>query len=97
MHYGTIVLYRPAKGFGFIREPDRPSDLFFHATQFEGSEELIRVGARVEYSLGEHNGKPVARAIRLLDAGDNVEQEFHLARAVLKEGSTHESDARSNR
>ena len=65
--FGTIQHYRPDKGFGFIRSADHLADLFFHVTEFHGSPELLRVGAKVEFNLGERKGKRIARDVRLLE------------------------------
>ena len=68
--YGNIVLFKPDRGFGFLRQADRLSDLFFHASEFAGDRGQLSVGALVEFSLGERKGKIVARDIRLLEAAD---------------------------
>jgi len=65
--FGTVVFYRREKGYGFVRQAEQLSDLFFHASEFEGNENLLRVGAKVEFTFGEHKGKRVARNVRLLE------------------------------
>jgi cold shock CspA family protein len=66
------VKFNGDRGFGFIRQAERLADLFFHASEFSGDEGLLRVGAKVEFDLGEHKGKIVARDVRLLEAGGGV-------------------------
>ena len=67
--YGTIVFYKSDRSFGFIRQAERPADIFFHASEFSGNPQLLITGATVEFSLGERKGKTVARDIRLLESG----------------------------
>jgi cold shock CspA family protein len=61
-HTGTIVTWKSEKHFGFLR-PDFPGDdLFFHGTSCVAV--APAVGLRVSYSIGRHNGKLRAEAIR---------------------------------
>lgn len=73
--FGNIVMFKPDRAFGFIRQAERLSDLFFHASEFEGDPAQLSVGALVEFTIGERKGKTVARDIRLLEsAGGGNEQ-----------------------
>ena len=72
--YGTVVLYKPEKGFGFIRQSDKPADTFFHFSEFAGDPTSLKVGAVGEFNLGERKGKTVAREIRLLEPGATNER-----------------------
>jgi cold shock CspA family protein len=67
--FGTVVDYFPARGFGFVRQAERPADIFFHLSEFRGNPDALTEGAKVEFSLGERKGKVVARDVRLLEAG----------------------------
>lgn len=55
--FGTIVLHKSDRSFGFIRQAERPADIFFHASEFNGDPGLLEAGAAVEFSLGERKGK----------------------------------------
>ena len=66
--FGTIVLYRADRGFGFILpegEPSNGKDLFFHRTNVDGSGfDALREGELVTYELGtdERRGTPSCRS-----------------------------------
>ncbi len=62
MHYGTVVEYFPAKGFGFIR-PDFGLDVFFHITALGACEQhpQIEPGQMVKYELAS-SAEPNAQA-----------------------------------
>jgi cold shock CspA family protein len=81
--FGTIVFYNSERGFGFLRRAGHPADLFFHYREFDGDEELLRVGAKFEFEIGEQKGKPVARDMRLIVEAD---VEADAVRAVLGSG-----------
>jgi cold shock CspA family protein len=69
MPRGVLKNWFPGKSFGFIKRPGE-KDVFAHICQFEGHDtmrEEPRVGAEVEYEPGEHNGKPCATKIRILE------------------------------
>jgi len=72
--FGTIVLFKPDRAYGFLRQAERPADIFFHASEFSGDPNLLAIGAKVEFNLGERKGKTVARDIRLLESGVGNEQ-----------------------
>lgn len=42
--FGTVVFWRPDKGYGFIRQADRPDDIFFNVSEFAGDPKLIVKG-----------------------------------------------------
>jgi cold shock CspA family protein len=67
MHYGTIVQFFPAKGFGFIRA-DSGSDVFFHVTAIGACDDQpqIEVGHLVKFEL-EPGEESKARFVELAD------------------------------
>lgn len=69
--FGTVVVWKPERGFGFVRVNDQPADIFFHVSEFKGDEAQIIKGALVELRLGEYKGKPVARDLQLLQAASD--------------------------
>ena len=72
--FGTVVFYKAEKAYGFLRQAERPSDIFFHLSEVSGDPNSLRTGASVEFSLGERKGKPIARDIRLLTTGADDER-----------------------
>jgi cold shock CspA family protein len=67
---GTVRLFSP-RGFGFI-SCDGNDDLFFHVSQLppgEYGKKSIAEGTVVEFELGNHKGREVAKRISIIDAG----------------------------
>lgn len=65
--FGTIRLFHE-RGFGFIRLAPPNEDLVFHLSEFDGDESQLVKGTPVEFEIGSHKGKRVARNIRILQA-----------------------------
>ncbi len=66
-YQGNVKFYNHVKGYGFIsRENDQP-DLFVHISEFRknGIKKVIE-GMTVEYTIEDHNGKPVATNISVI-------------------------------
>lgn len=72
--YGIVFSFA-GRGYGFIRQssPDQ-EDLFFHVSELTFPPEQVRKGLPVEFEVGKHKGKPVARNVRLLESGADDEQ-----------------------
>jgi cold shock CspA family protein len=90
--FGTIVLWKPDRGFGFIRQAGRPEDIFFNVAEFAGDQMLLAKGALVEFDLGSWKSKIVARDVRILtseeaDVTASVAAEAQAVRAVLGSGA----------
>ena len=68
--FGTVVYWRPDKGYGFIRQADRPDDLFFNVSEFAGDPKVILKGTKVEFGIGAWKGKTVARDVHLLESAE---------------------------
>jgi cold shock CspA family protein len=63
--FATIRMFNAQRGFGFLRNPTGADDWFFHFSEVKGlQKEDIKPEMLVEFSLGEHRGKPVARDLR---------------------------------
>ncbi len=61
---GTVTRWDTARGFGFIRSPDTPADVFFHVRDFRGAEPP-REGLRVVFEEIHVGGKgPRAMAVQ---------------------------------
>ena len=61
-HTGHIARWDDTRGFGFIRSPDVPADVFFHARDFGG---VPVVGMAVRFELIHVGGKgPRAMAVK---------------------------------
>jgi cold shock CspA family protein len=70
---GVVRSYRngaPGSGFGFIKQSPADSDdadLFFHASACPASQrDVVATGMRVEYVLGERDGRPAAISVRVI-------------------------------
>jgi cold shock CspA family protein len=72
---GMIVLYHPARRFGFIQRQkptDETGDIFFHQSEFKGEGEPP-LGAIVEFDLAQPlrlGQKPRAVNLRLVKAAE---------------------------
>jgi cold shock CspA family protein len=49
---GIIVLYHPARYFGFIQPADGTADIFFHGSEFKEQGEPV-LGALVEFTVAQ--------------------------------------------
>jgi cold shock CspA family protein len=64
MQRGTIKKWFPDRGFGFAK-PDRAEhDVFVHVNDI--TEGLPRVGAVIEFKMGEHMRRPYAKNVRVI-------------------------------
>ncbi|WP_153116843.1 cold shock domain-containing protein [Rhodocyclus tenuis] len=62
---GVVKVFYPLKGFGFItREKGR--DIFFHFLDIvlDDRDASLFEGDKVEFSIGERNGKPKALMVK---------------------------------
>ena len=70
MAEGTITSLRPERGFGFLRPDGERGELFFHASEVEGTTfEALREGARVAFEADadpRHPGRRRAERVRPL-------------------------------
>ena len=66
-HQGKVKFYNHVKGYGFIGREDGQSDLFVHVSEFRkvGIKKVVE-GMIVEYTITDHNGKPVATDIGIV-------------------------------
>jgi cold shock CspA family protein len=67
-HQGVISRYLKNRRFGFIRFLDAAGEIFVHELELIGVTELA-AGQRVEFGVGEFNGKLVAKNVRVIDGG----------------------------
>ncbi|WP_432563896.1 cold-shock protein [Kineococcus sp. SYSU DK003] len=65
MAKGKVRSYDDERGFGFIRSPEAPDDVFFHFKDIVGSEEGPLEGATVEFTLTEGERGPKATGVRV--------------------------------
>ena len=98
MSTGKLKWYNGAKGFGFIVPSDGSKDVFVHVTAFkEAGITKIDQGQALEYEVKEHNGKPVATALKLLEAPAEESAEVKTeteaeVKAEVKEEATAEPE-----
>ncbi len=93
MSTGKLKWYNGAKGFGFIVPSDGSKDVFVHVTAFkEAGITKIDQGQALEYQVKEHNGKPVATALKLLETPGDGSAEANTE-AKAKEEAPAETDS----
>jgi cold shock CspA family protein len=74
MYFGKIVEWKSEKGYGFLRPTTEigigSDDLFFHCSEVRFPITQIEPHiTRIEFEIGKHRGKTVARDVRLLSLG----------------------------
>ncbi|GAA0318259.1 cold shock domain-containing protein [Kineococcus aurantiacus] len=62
---GKVRSYDEERGFGFIRSPEAPDDVFFHFKDVVGGEEGDFEGATVEFTLTDGERGPKASNVRV--------------------------------
>lgn len=64
---GTVVWFRDAKGYGFIRPDDADEDLFFHWSYLQmNGFKSIKADSRVSFEVGANHKGPMAMNIQLI-------------------------------
>ena len=64
---GKLKWYNHVKGYGFLSREEGQKDLFVHESEFRkaGIKKIVE-GMIVEYTITDHNGKPVATDILIV-------------------------------
>ena len=64
---GKLKWYNHVKGYGFLSREEGQKDLFVHVSEFRnaGIKKIVE-GMIVEYTITDHNGKPVATDILIV-------------------------------
>ncbi|WP_421743003.1 cold-shock protein [Cellulomonas sp.] len=70
MPEGTVRWFDAERGFGFLYLGDGADDLFVHASEIVGNDDVLREGQVVEFELGEGDRGPQARRVRI--TGDHA-------------------------
>ena len=65
MKIGFVRFYNRMRGYGFLVPDDLSEDIFVHHKGLVGSR-CLREGQRVGYEIGEHDGKPVALNVQVI-------------------------------
>ena len=93
MSTGKLKWYNGAKGFGFIVPSDGSKDVFVHVTAFkEAGVTKIDQGQDLEYEISDHNGKPVATGLKLIEAPAEESAEVETeATAEVKDEAKEEA------
>ncbi len=66
MPRGRVEYYDQERGFGFIDNSPRDSDIFFHVSDFEGNGTLPSSGDKVDFTIAEGKKGVVAKNVRLV-------------------------------
>ena len=68
MATGTLKMFDPDRGFGFIKPEDGGNDVFVHISTAERSGIQLQKGMRLGFDVGQdrRTGKPRAENLRLL-------------------------------
>ena len=66
---GRVISWN--NGWGFLRPSGWKKDLFCHYSQIQSDEHYkqLSIGDIVEFEVGEHNGKPQANNVIVVDSG----------------------------
>lgn len=69
MAKGTVKLWRAEKGFGFVRLEGDDHDTFLHVSGIldPRDADAMDKGVQIECSMGERQGRPIAKDIRILE------------------------------
>lgn len=63
MPTGTLARYRNDRKYGHIRSDEDGAEIFAHITEFTDGTQPER-GARYQFDIGTHAGRPVATNVR---------------------------------
>ena len=64
IYTGTIKLYKPENGYGFIKLKNS-REVFFHIKEVKSNEENIAVGKEVTFEIGESKKGPIAKNVEI--------------------------------
>ena len=68
MATGTVKLFNPNKGYGFIAPEDGQKDVFVHISAVEKANiNSLNEGQKLEYELAENNGKTSAVDLKIVE------------------------------
>lgn len=64
---GTAIFYNRQRGFGFLLPDDGSNDVFVNVAELPADHKFLAEGDRVEYSIGQFNGRRVAVNVCILE------------------------------
>jgi len=67
MEIGTVKVWFEHRGFGFARRENGERDVFIHVSNLPHGRTSLAAGDQIEFEAGEHNGKPCALNVQVLD------------------------------
>jgi cold shock CspA family protein len=65
---GTVISFDRFKGYGFALPDDGGNDIFIHRNNLPADHRYLEQADRIDYEVGDRNGRPIAVNVRLLGA-----------------------------
>lgn len=62
----TVLGFDRARGTGWAMPDDLTNDIFIHRKRLHPYRNYLNPGDRIEYEMGEHNGRPCATNIKFI-------------------------------
>jgi CspA family cold shock protein len=98
MATGTVKLFHPSKGYGFIRQDSGGRDVFVHlsAVQMAGLTDL-RKGQKVSFEIFDNQGKPAAKNLRVHSIFSNPSDDRSVSAEVTQNARYEMSPKKAER
>ena len=62
----TLLSFDRRRGFGFALPDDHTADIFIHRSVLPSNHRYLNDGDRIEYEIGQRNGRPVAANVTVI-------------------------------
>jgi CspA family cold shock protein len=95
---GTVKLFHPSKGYGFIRQDTGGRDVFVHLSvvQMAGLTDL-RKGQRVSFEIFDNQGKPAAKNLHIHDVHGTPSDDRRISAGVAQDARDEMSPKKAER